>query len=229
MWLSELRTPKDEQQFEERGGRKGKGWEETYVVDETVLGSIVLRFQRPEQRLLRTEELDRARRVLGQVEQASGVRNEPRSDELSDEGGKIGGDGGHSVSEILVELGTVLGDGDDLVTEGVDVGHVGVGDFGSHGELGGSLEGGFEVFGKNVLERGGGGVGSEAYIVERDERIGAKRDDQLRRTADSKGQQDGRKERKPTHGSDDLGVGHVVNDDLAHLGEVPSVPFLSNP
>lgn len=29
-----------------------------------------------------------------------------------------------------------------------------------------------------------------------------------------------------THGSDDLGVSHVVDNDLAHLGEVPSVPFL---
>ena len=29
-----------------------------------------------------------------------------------------------------------------------------------------------------------------------------------------------------THGLDDLGIGEVVNDNLAHLGEMPSVPFL---
>lgn len=31
---------------------------------------------------------------------------------------------------------------------------------------------------------------------------------------------------RPTHGFDDSGVGEVVDDDLAHLGEVPSIPFL---
>lgn len=29
-----------------------------------------------------------------------------------------------------------------------------------------------------------------------------------------------------THGSDDLGVSKIVDDDLGHLGEVPSVPLL---
>ena len=29
-----------------------------------------------------------------------------------------------------------------------------------------------------------------------------------------------------THSLNDLGVGEVVDNDLAHLGEMPSVPFL---
>ena len=29
-----------------------------------------------------------------------------------------------------------------------------------------------------------------------------------------------------THGLDHLGIGEIVDNDLAHLGEMPSVPFL---
>jgi hypothetical protein len=46
----------------------------------------------------------------------------------------------------------------------VDVSHVGVGDLGTHGQLGGGLDGGFELLGEDQLERGGSGVGSEAWI-----------------------------------------------------------------
>ena len=92
----------------------------------------MLGLQRPEKRLLRTKNLDRTRRVLGQTQQTAGMADQSRSDELTDEGGKVGCDGGHAVFEVLCELRAVLGYRDDLVAELVDVGDVGVGDFGSH-------------------------------------------------------------------------------------------------
>jgi len=135
------------------------------VVDETVLGGIVLGLEGSEESLLSSEDLDGGSGVFGEVEEGSSVGDESSSDELSNEGGEVGSDGGHSVSEVLVELSSVLGDGDDLVAEGVDVRHIGIGDLGSHRELGGGLEGSLEILGEDGLEGGGGAVGSESCEV----------------------------------------------------------------
>lgn len=136
---------------------------ETYVVDETILGGVVLGLESPEESLLSSEDLDRRRGVLGKVEKRSGVGDESSSDKLSNEGRQIGGDGGHSVSEVLVELSSVLGDRNDLVAEGVDVRHVALGNLGTHRELSSGLEGSLEVLGEDVFKRGSGCVGSEAW------------------------------------------------------------------
>lgn len=136
---------------------------DTYVVDQTVLGRVVLGFERSEEGLLGSEDLDGGRGVLGKVKKGSGVGDESGSDELSNEGGEVGRDGGHSVAQVLVKLGSVLGDGDDLVAKRVDVRHVGVGNLGSHRKLGSGLEGGLKVLGEDGLERGGRAVGSETW------------------------------------------------------------------
>lgn len=132
------------------------------MVDETVLGGVVLGLERAEERLLSSEDLDRRCRVLGKVEERAGVRDEPGADELANERGEVRSNGRHPVAEVLPELGAVLGDRDDLVAERVDVAHVGVGDLGSHRELGGLLDGCLEVLGEDSLERGGRRVGAEA-------------------------------------------------------------------
>lgn len=134
------------------------------MVDETVLGGIVLGLERTEEGLLRAEDLNSRSRVLGQVHQATSMGDESGTDQLADQSGEVGGDGLHPTPEVLGQLGAVLGDGDDLVAERVDVSHVGVGDLGTHGQLGGGLDGGFELLGEDQLERGGSGVGSEAWI-----------------------------------------------------------------
>jgi hypothetical protein len=134
----------------------------THVVDETVLRRVVLRLQRPEESLLRSENLHRRGRVLGKVHQATSVADESRTDQLADQRRQVGSNGLHSVPQVVGQLRSVLGDGDDLVAERVDVAHVGIGDFGTHRQLGGSLDGCLEVFGEDELERGGRGVSSEA-------------------------------------------------------------------
>jgi len=124
----------------------------TYVVDQTVLGRVVLGLERPEQRLLRSEDLHRRGRVLGEVHQATGVADESRTDELADQRRQVGRDGLHSVAQVVGQLRSVLGDGNNLVAERVDVAHVGVGDLGTHRQLGGGLDGRLEVFGEDELE-----------------------------------------------------------------------------
>lgn len=133
------------------------------MVDETVLGGVVLGLERAEEGLLGTKDLDGTGGVLGKVHQTTGVTNQSGTDKLTDKGGKVGSDGLHAVAEVFGELGAVLGDGDDLVTERVDVGHVRIRDFGTHRKLGGGFEGSLEVFGKEEREVGGNGVGSETY------------------------------------------------------------------
>ncbi len=132
------------------------------LVDEPILGRVVLGLERPKQRLFRTENLDRARGLLGEVHEASRVRDQSRADELADKRSEVGRDRSHAVAEVLGELGAVLGDADHLVAQRVDVLDVGVGDFGAHRELGGSLEGRFEVLGEDEREVGRRGVGAEA-------------------------------------------------------------------
>jgi hypothetical protein len=117
------------------------------MVDETVFGSIVLGLKSPEESFLGTKNLYSGSGVLGEVHQTSGVTDESCSDQLANEGSEIGCDGLHPISQVLGELSSVLGDGDDLVTERVDVGHVGVGNLGTHGQLGGGLESSLEVLG----------------------------------------------------------------------------------
>ena len=86
------------------------------MVDETVFGCIVLGLQRTEQRLLSTEDLDGTCWVLRKAEETAGVADQTSSDKVADEGGEVGCDGVHTVLEVLGKLGTILGDGDELVT-----------------------------------------------------------------------------------------------------------------
>ena len=93
----------------------------TYVVDETVLGRIVLGLQSTEEGLLGTEDLDGTCWVFREREQAACVADEPRADELADERGEVRRDRVHAVAQVFGELGAVCGDRDHLVAERVDV------------------------------------------------------------------------------------------------------------
>lgn len=132
------------------------------MVDEPILGSVVLRLERAEECLLRAEDLDGARGVLREVEQAARVADEARADELADERGEVRRDRVHAVAQVLRELRAVRGDRDHLVAERVDVRNVRVGDLGAHGDLGGGLHGCLEVLRENGGEVGGGSVCPEA-------------------------------------------------------------------
>ena len=112
----------------------------------------MLGLQSPKQRLLRTQDLHSRRRVLGEVHQRPRVANQPRTDQLAHQSSQIRRNGLHTRPKVFRELGTVLRNRDDLVTERVNVRHVGVGDFGTHGQLGSCLQGSFEVFGEDEVE-----------------------------------------------------------------------------
>jgi hypothetical protein len=85
------------------------------VINEAVLWRLVLRLERAEERLLRAEDLNRRRGVLGEVDQRPRVRYEARAYELADEEGEVWGDGLHAVLEVLEQLAAVAGEGDDLI------------------------------------------------------------------------------------------------------------------
>mmetsp|Transcript_46707 Transcript_46707/g.123983 ORF Transcript_46707/g.123983 Transcript_46707/m.123983 type:complete len:338 (+) Transcript_46707:459-1472(+) len=114
--------------------------DERRVVDETVLGSVVLALQRAEQGLLGAENLNSRRRVLGQVHQAARMSNETRTDQLTNHGGQVGRDRAHSVLQVLVKLHSVLGELDNLIAERLDVGDIILADLRSHRDLDGLLE-----------------------------------------------------------------------------------------
>jgi hypothetical protein len=131
--------------------------------NQAVLGRVMLRFEGTEERLLGTEDLDSRRGLLGEGDEGTSVGDEAGADEFTNKSGEVRRDGSHTVAEVLVELGTVLGDGDDLVGEEVDVVQVGVGDFGTHRDGGGGLEGLLKLLGEDVGEVGGVVVGAETW------------------------------------------------------------------
>jgi hypothetical protein len=68
----------------------------THVVDETVLGGVVLGLEGTEESLLGTKDLDSRGRELGKVHERTGVRDEAGTNKLADKGGEVGGDSLHT-------------------------------------------------------------------------------------------------------------------------------------
>lgn len=110
--------------------------DERTVVDETELGGVALGLEGAEQGLLGTKNLQGRGRVLGQVGQTSGLLDEAGSDNLSDQGSQVGGDGAHLLGEVVVQRPPVLGELNDAAGERGDVLEIGLGDFATHGDLG---------------------------------------------------------------------------------------------
>ena len=67
-----------------------------------------------EERLLSPENLDGGGGVLGEVHEAAGVSDQPRSHQLAHQDGQVGGDRHHAVLQVLVQLAAVLLDLDNL-------------------------------------------------------------------------------------------------------------------
>lgn len=84
------------------------------MVDQAILGSVMLGLEGPEQRLLRPQDLHRAGRVLRQRQQRAGMRNEARSHQLANERCEVGGNGSHSGLEVVVQLAAVVSQINDL-------------------------------------------------------------------------------------------------------------------
>lgn len=68
------------------------------------------------------------------------------ADQFSNQRSKVGSNGIHSIAQILRELDAVCRDGNDLVTECVNMIYVGVGNFRAHGDFGGNFDRSFQIF-----------------------------------------------------------------------------------
>jgi hypothetical protein len=111
------------------------------VVDKTVLGSVSLSLKSAEESLLGTENLDGGGRVLGQVGQGTSVGDKTGGNNFANELGQVRGDNGHLVGQVLEDLLAVVGKGSNLLGEGDDVVHVGLGNVLTHRHLGGLNDG----------------------------------------------------------------------------------------
>lgn len=73
------------------------------MVQKTVLGSVALGLESSEQGFLCTKNLNSGSRVLGQVGQATGVRDETSTNNLSDQSSQVRGDNAHLDHEVGVQ------------------------------------------------------------------------------------------------------------------------------
>ncbi|GJC83751.1 hypothetical protein ColLi_06589 [Colletotrichum liriopes] len=124
------------------------------VVDDTVLGCVVLGLESTEKGLLGTENLDGRRGSLGQADQRTSMGDEAGTDEVTNEGGQVGGKSAHASLQVVGKRGTVLGVGDDLLSQQLNVLQIFRGDLSSHGNLCSGLNGGLKLLGEDVGEVG---------------------------------------------------------------------------
>jgi hypothetical protein len=105
-----------------------------------------------------SENLNSGSGIFSKIDEGTSMRDKFGSDEFSDHDGKVGGDGVHSGTEVVREGVSVFGEVEDLLGEIFDEGFISVGDFGTHGDFGGLLDFGFDVFGEEFGEVGLGGL-----------------------------------------------------------------------
>mmetsp|Transcript_16843 Transcript_16843/g.63884 ORF Transcript_16843/g.63884 Transcript_16843/m.63884 type:complete len:274 (-) Transcript_16843:483-1304(-) len=147
------------------------------VVDEAVLGRVMLGLEGAEEGLLCAEDLHGGGRLLGEVEEGAGVGDEAGANELADHHAQVRCDGGHAVLEVLPEGGAVLHEGDDLVAELLHTVDVVLGDVSAHGHNGSLLEGRLDLGLEDVREVHGGGVGAHAHLLHHASVLQVVRDD----------------------------------------------------
>lgn len=107
------------------------------MVQQSVLGRVALRLQSTEKSLLRTQNLNSRCRVLGEVGQASGVRDQTSTNNLSDQGSQVGSNDAHLGNQVGVEGLAVLGKAHNAFGKGDHIFHVSLGDLLAHAVLGG--------------------------------------------------------------------------------------------
>jgi hypothetical protein len=106
------------------------------VVQQSVLGSVSLGLQSSEKSLLRAENLHGRSGILGQVGQASGMRNQTSANDLSDQRSKVRSDDAHLGNQVRVQRLAILGKADNSLCERNDVLHVRLRYFLAHAVLG---------------------------------------------------------------------------------------------
>jgi hypothetical protein len=125
----------------------------------------MLGLQCSEKRLFSSEDLNGGCWALGEVQQTAGMTDQLCSDDFTDHRGQVWCNGSHSGFEVVKQLCTVGGDGENLVAEEGDVQHIRVRDLSSHGDLSGRLELGFKLFGEDGRKICRCSVSSETNIL----------------------------------------------------------------
>lgn len=82
--------------------------------DQSILGCVMFSLQGTKESLFSSQDLNRRRGCLGKVNETTTMSNQPGTDELAEDSGKVRGDGGHTVAKVLKEFGPVLHERDDL-------------------------------------------------------------------------------------------------------------------
>mmetsp|Transcript_12113 Transcript_12113/g.26039 ORF Transcript_12113/g.26039 Transcript_12113/m.26039 type:complete len:379 (-) Transcript_12113:661-1797(-) len=106
------------------------------MVDEAVLGCLVLGLECPEQGLLSSQDLHRGGGVLGQVGEAARVGDEAGAHHLPNQGRQVGRHRVHLVEQVGVEAVAVLSQRDDALGKALNVDEVDGGDVLAHRRLG---------------------------------------------------------------------------------------------
>lgn len=89
--------------------------------NQPIFRGIMFCLQRSEKSLFSTENLNGGSGLFGDIDEATCMGDKSGTDEFTDHGGKVGGDGAHSGAEVVVELCAVFGEREDLVYEEEDV------------------------------------------------------------------------------------------------------------
>lgn len=134
------------------------------VVDQTVLGSIVLSLEGTEKGLLGTQNLDGTGGALGQAGEGASVGNKTGTNEVTDKGSQVGCDGVHAGSEVAGKLGAVVVEANDLLGESLDVLQILGADLSTHGAIGSSLDGTLDLLGEDLSKISGLPVGAHTHL-----------------------------------------------------------------
>jgi hypothetical protein len=120
----------------------------------------VFGLERPEKRLLGTENLDGGARGFGKVHDGARVGDQACADEFTNESCEVGCEGLHAGGEVVGEVGAVLCQVDDLLGQGRSGFEIFVRDFCAHGDFGSGLDGGLDFLGEDGL----GGLACCAWV-----------------------------------------------------------------
>jgi len=98
--------------------------DEGRVVEQPIFGRISLRLECPKQRFLGSEDLNSRGRVLGQIGQASGMRDQASTNDFADQSGQIGCHDAHLRDQVRMQGFAVVGKADNTLREGDDIFHI---------------------------------------------------------------------------------------------------------
>ena len=169
------------------------------MVKESILRGLSSGLKSSEKRFFGSEDLNSRGGVLSEVRQATGVGDESSGNNISNKDADIGGKHLHLVPEVDMELGSVLDQIIDLVTEELDIEKIDFINVRSHGGSSGVAD----LLGQVGFNDDFLNLGKELLFIVEEILSGLNE-------------------------LDDLDVNRVVGNNAGELGEVPSEPLLDS-